>query len=87
MTAIPELPGSLVPHRSEQEIWLKRHVARLCNLEHERCAVVFGEVLPDVLEPAYPRFPGSQPVSFGSSDLNKLEQFECVLSILSHLQL
>jgi hypothetical protein len=33
----------------------------------------------NVLEPANPRFPGSQPVSFGSSDLNKLEQLECVL--------
>ncbi|KAF8891311.1 mRNA capping enzyme [Infundibulicybe gibba] len=53
--SVPEIPGTLVPHRSDQERWLKSHVARLCNLEHER-------------------FPGSQPVSFGRRDLEKLER-------------
>ncbi|KAF6763788.1 mRNA capping enzyme [Ephemerocybe angulata] len=57
MSMIPELPGNLVQRNSEQERWLKRHVAQMCGLEHER-------------------FPGSQPVSFGSKDLNKLEQHD-----------
>ncbi|KAF9500516.1 mRNA capping enzyme [Pleurotus eryngii] len=33
---VPELPGNQVPRHSEQEIWLKRHVARLCQLDHDR---------------------------------------------------
>lgn len=36
MSPTPELPGDLVPHRSDQELWLKQHVARLCQLENER---------------------------------------------------
>lgn len=36
-------------------MWLKRHVALICHLDHER-------------------FPGSQPVSFGKKDLEKLEK-------------
>lgn len=54
MPRIPELPGVPIPHRSEQELWLKQHVARLCQLDHER-------------------FPGSQPVSFSTKDIAKLE--------------
>ncbi|CAL1705163.1 unnamed protein product [Somion occarium] len=54
MPRIPDLPGFPVPPRSEQELWLKSTVARLCGLDHER-------------------FPGSQPVSFSSKDLQKLE--------------
>ncbi|KAF9014107.1 mRNA capping enzyme [Cyathus striatus] len=54
MSRTPDLPGQLVPIRSSQEHWLKRHVAALCNLDNER-------------------FPGSQPVSFGTRDLLKLE--------------
>ncbi|KAI0807741.1 mRNA capping enzyme, catalytic domain-containing protein [Fomes fomentarius] len=55
MPRIPDLPGAPVQHNSEQERWLKRHVAFLCRLENER-------------------FPGSQPVSFASKDLDKLEE-------------
>ncbi|CAA7270917.1 unnamed protein product [Cyclocybe aegerita] len=51
---IPDLPGELISRHSEQEQWLKMHVARMCGLDHER-------------------FPGSQPVSFGVRDLEKLE--------------
>lgn len=36
MPAIPDLPGELVPHNSETERWLKAHVARLCQLDHDR---------------------------------------------------
>ncbi|KAK2466698.1 hypothetical protein APHAL10511_000956 [Amanita phalloides] len=54
MSSIPELPGILVPQQSDQEQWLKSHVARLCQLDHER-------------------FAGSQPVSFTTNDLAKLE--------------
>ncbi|GLB34648.1 putative second step of mRNA capping [Lyophyllum shimeji] len=55
MPVIPDLPGDLVPRNSEQEIWLKNEVARICHLDR-------------------PRFPGSQPVSFGVRDLDKLER-------------
>ena len=36
MPSIPELPGLLVPHNSDQERWLKRHVAALCRLDNDR---------------------------------------------------
>ncbi|KAI0707622.1 mRNA capping enzyme, alpha subunit [Earliella scabrosa] len=36
MPRIPDLPGIPVPHNSEQERWLKHHVASLCRLENER---------------------------------------------------
>ncbi|KAI0093972.1 mRNA capping enzyme, catalytic domain-containing protein [Irpex rosettiformis] len=54
MPRIPDIPGSLIPGRSDQERWLRQHVARLCQLDHER-------------------FPGSQPVSFSTNDIEKLE--------------
>ncbi|KAH9484372.1 mRNA-capping enzyme subunit alpha [Psilocybe cubensis] len=52
---IPKLPGIVVPKYSDQDKWLKMHVARLCQFDNHE------------------RFPGSQPVSFASSDLAKLE--------------
>ncbi|KAF4614655.1 hypothetical protein D9613_002626 [Agrocybe pediades] len=52
---IPDLPGRLVPRYSDQEKWLKGHVARMCHLDNPE------------------KFPGSQPVSFGVNDLEKLE--------------
>ncbi|TCD64151.1 Dcp1p-Dcp2p decapping enzyme complex alpha subunit [Steccherinum ochraceum] len=55
MPRIPDLPGDPVPHRSDQELWLKKLVSGLCHLEHDR-------------------FPGSQPVSFATNDLDKLEK-------------
>ncbi|KAI0723960.1 mRNA capping enzyme, alpha subunit [Cerioporus squamosus] len=36
MPRIPDLPGNPVPHNSDQERWLKRYVASLCRLDHER---------------------------------------------------
>ncbi|PPQ75432.1 hypothetical protein CVT26_015354 [Gymnopilus dilepis] len=54
---IPDLPGQLVPRHSEQERWLKMNVARICQLN----------------DPEKQVFPGSQPVSFGVHDLEKLE--------------
>ncbi|EKM55158.1 uncharacterized protein PHACADRAFT_120236 [Phanerochaete carnosa HHB-10118-sp] len=55
MSRIPDIPGRLIPSRSDHELWLRQEVARLCQLENERT------------------FPGSQPVSFGTKDLVKLE--------------
>ncbi|KAH7906375.1 mRNA capping enzyme [Hygrophoropsis aurantiaca] len=55
MPRIPEIPGNVVPRHSEQEIWLKRYVASLCGLDHDR-------------------FPGSQPVSFASKHIERLER-------------
>ena len=31
---IPELPGELVQRYSQEESWLKNHVARLCKLDN-----------------------------------------------------
>ncbi|KAN0077228.1 mRNA capping enzyme, catalytic domain containing protein [Tylopilus felleus] len=36
MSPIPDIPGFHVPRGSEQESWLKSHVARLCHLDHHR---------------------------------------------------
>ncbi|KAF7363583.1 mRNA-capping enzyme subunit alpha [Mycena sanguinolenta] len=33
---IPDIPGTRVPARSEQESWLRDHVARLCQTDHRR---------------------------------------------------
>jgi len=35
---IPDLPGTLIPRHSDQERWLKGHVAHLCGLDNpEKC--------------------------------------------------
>jgi hypothetical protein len=82
MPSIPSLPGRLVAHRSEEEVGVKRLVANLCQLNNDRCVhqtalshfrlLTFGA-----------RFPGSQPVSFGTQDLQKLESQEYVARSLS----
>ncbi|KAF5386963.1 hypothetical protein D9615_001556 [Tricholomella constricta] len=36
MPVVPDLPGNLVPRNSQQESWLKGHVARLCNMDRPR---------------------------------------------------
>ncbi|KAJ7087882.1 mRNA capping enzyme [Mycena epipterygia] len=36
MPRIPDIPGIRVPHRSDQESWLKEHVARICQVDHNR---------------------------------------------------
>ncbi|KAG5649639.1 hypothetical protein H0H81_002738 [Sphagnurus paluster] len=36
MPSIPDLPGSLVQRNSEQESWLKAHVAKLCHMDRPR---------------------------------------------------
>ncbi|KIK90558.1 hypothetical protein PAXRUDRAFT_675426 [Paxillus rubicundulus Ve08.2h10] len=36
MSRIPNIPGFRIPHGSDQDIWLKGHVARLCRLDHNR---------------------------------------------------
>lgn len=75
MPSVPVIPGDLVPRNSDQESWLKIEVARLCQTDHHRFVVsspnVFG-ANPKIRN----RFPGSQPVSFGSRDLDKLETQE-----------
>ncbi|KAI0005995.1 mRNA capping enzyme [Russula compacta] len=55
MSRIPDLPGKLIPKNSDQDHWLRKHVASLCGLNHDR-------------------FPGSQPISFSTKDLERLEQ-------------
>jgi mRNA guanylyltransferase len=78
MPRIPTIPGAVISPRSEQDRWLKSHVARLCQLDHERYSVQ--------LKPTYRvvrlmtlfdlRFPGSQPISFASEHLQQLEHRE-----------
>jgi len=36
MPRIPDIPGTRVPPRSEQDSWLKDHVARLCQIDNRR---------------------------------------------------
>ena len=36
MSPIPELPGNIIPKNSDQGIWLRNHVATLCNLNNDR---------------------------------------------------
>lgn len=77
---VPDLPGDLVPKHSPHESWLKTSVARLCQLENERCALQVQErtAIQWSSQLSY-RFPGSQPVSFGTRDLLKLENQEWVI--------
>ncbi|KAJ7276085.1 mRNA capping enzyme, catalytic domain-containing protein [Mycena haematopus] len=36
MPRLPDIPGTRVPTRSEQESWLQNHVASLCQIDHRR---------------------------------------------------
>jgi mRNA guanylyltransferase len=38
---IPDLPGRLVPRHSQQESWLKSHVARMCHFDNPEKQVKF----------------------------------------------
>lgn len=89
--AIPTIPGNVVPHRSDQENWLKAEVARLCQLDHQRWAINPGYFMSNrdtginsVVNLS--RFPGSQPVSFAERDLSQLERQEYVWLWLFHLK-
>lgn len=80
---IPDLPGVLIERDSQEEFWLKNHVARLCNMEgHLRYVMTrLTSFCAELVE----RFPGSQPVSFSVQDLDKLENQECVYLRTMHL--
>ncbi|KAF8969639.1 mRNA capping enzyme, catalytic domain-containing protein [Flammula alnicola] len=40
---IPDLPGELIPRNSDQELWLKAQVARMCHMDNpDRQPVSFG---------------------------------------------
>lgn len=41
MSRIPDIPGFRVPRGSDQELWLKSQVARLCQLHDDRCVLEF----------------------------------------------
>ncbi|KAJ7709742.1 mRNA capping enzyme, catalytic domain-containing protein [Mycena rosella] len=85
MSQVPDVPGTRVPPRSDQESWLKEHVARLCEVDHNRS--VRNPSLSSVRRSmsTLERFPGSQPVSFAQGDLAKLESQECVILAVSVL--
>ncbi|KAJ6597049.1 mRNA capping enzyme, catalytic domain-containing protein [Mycena vulgaris] len=36
MSRIPDVPGTRIPPRTEQEAWLKEQVARICQVDHHR---------------------------------------------------
>ena len=38
---IPDLPGRLVPRHSQQESWLKSHVAQMCHFDNPEKQVKF----------------------------------------------
>ncbi|KAJ7510033.1 mRNA capping enzyme, catalytic domain-containing protein [Mycena galericulata] len=71
MPRVPDIPGTRVPPRSDQEAWLKENVARICQVDHHRFVTrTFDSCANDAYSH---RFPGSQPVSFAKGDLVKLE--------------
>ena len=73
MSNIPELPGTIIPKNSGQGAWLRNQVATLCKINHDR-SVSRSEAR--ILLKCHFSFPGSQPVSFGNKDLERLEQNE-----------
>jgi len=74
MTPIPVLPGNPVPKNSAQEHWLRNRLAALCGLNHDR--LISPAWHPTKFQLTLYRFPGSQPVSFSSKDLERLEHEE-----------
>ncbi|CDO73545.1 hypothetical protein BN946_scf185014.g15 [Trametes cinnabarina] len=61
--------------RKENDQWLKQYVAALCGLDNQRYgthAMHLGMTSHNAIHCV--RFPGSQPVSFSASDLEKLER-------------
>lgn len=44
---IPDLPGQLVPRHSDQELWLKAHVARMCHFDNPEKSAVLYLILVD----------------------------------------
>lgn len=74
---IPDIPGDLVPSPFVDE--LRSGVAQLCQQNKAKyitlaCSSTYQELNSHSLS----RFPGSQPVSFGQSDLTRLENEEYV---------
>lgn len=74
---VPDIPGRLVERRSPQDMWLRHHVANICQLDNERCVVTELALKTRKVETIHGcRFPGAQPVSFSTGDLDKLEKAE-----------
>jgi mRNA guanylyltransferase len=81
-SSVPDIPGDPIPHNSEQGRWLRAHVASLCGLEHDRYLTPQYDMR---LWPHIRRsFPGAQPVSFGTKDLDRLENAEWVVPLIPH---
>lgn len=77
MARIPNIPGFRIPRGSDQESWLKSHVARLCQLNDDRCVPEFlYQRCGSSSQLNRYRFPGSQPVSFSLNHLVELERRE-----------
>ncbi|KAG8217568.1 hypothetical protein J3R82DRAFT_5719 [Butyriboletus roseoflavus] len=79
MPRVPDIPGFRVPRGSDQDLWLKSHVARLCRLNHDRCVPAFcTDACRSSSQLNHFSFPGSQPISFSLNHLVELERREHV---------
>jgi hypothetical protein len=83
MPSIPNLPGELIERRSERGEWLRQGIAAICRIDSNRYAT--SVVWKYYKTECYVRFPGSQPVSFQTADLKKLEQKEYALTSTFYL--
>lgn len=86
MSSVPDIPGEVIS-QPEHARWLRQQVARLCGLDNDRCVVAWPMfALRTLIVRPTCRFPGSQPVSFGTKDIEKLETQEYVSTLLQLLR-
>ena len=85
MPRIPDIPGRLIPPRSDHESWLRRLVASLCQLDNERsvgpCSNWFGRSNAAF---AYVDFQVASPSALGAGTWRSWSRkSECLYSCFS----